>query len=77
MEVKRCLARPPLPSQTALPSRVGLFHSSLGRRNFPIPLILGPGFNSFLPGVGSGCLEPNRKAPLPATGRCSPEVEAV
>lgn len=30
------------------------FHSSLGHRNFPLPVILGPGFNSFLPSVRPG-----------------------
>lgn len=46
-----------------------------GPRELP-SLILGPGFNSFLPSVVTGCLEPNRKAPLPPKGRCPPEVEA-
>lgn len=32
--------------------RVPPTHSCLGHQNFPVPVILGPGFNSFLPSAG-------------------------
>lgn len=42
------LIPPPFLSQL-LSLLVSLSDSSLGHRNFPVPVILGPGFNSFLP----------------------------
>lgn len=58
-------APPPLPSQTALPSWSPFHSIRLLVWNFPAPVILGPGFNSFLPIVVPGRLEPNRAGPSP------------
>lgn len=52
--LKRRLARltlPPFLSQTIITAGLP-DHSCLGHRNFPVPVILGPGFNSFLSSVG-------------------------